>query len=192
MNEHPLRDVTEREVEAFATDGVVCLRGLFDGGWVERLRDAADACMASPGPLNVEIAKERRDRGRFFHDTFVWRYNDDCRDFVFRSPAAKIAARLMGAAKVNIFFDQWLIKEPGTPTRTPWHHDLTYWPVDGWQICTLWLALDRVSAESGAVEYVKGSHKWGQRFQPATFSGIAQYNEPLPEVPDIDAMRDEL
>lgn len=94
MNEHPLRDITEREVETFATDGVVCLRGLFDNGWVERLRDAADACMASPGPLNVEIAKERRDRGRFFHDTFVWRYNDDCRDFVFCSPAAKIAARL--------------------------------------------------------------------------------------------------
>ena len=42
------------------------------------------------------------------------------------------------------------------------------------------------------MEYVKGSHRWGQRFKPATFSGDHDYKEPLPKVPDIDAQRDEL
>ncbi len=85
-----------------------------------------------------------------------------------------------------------LIKEPGTPTRTPWHQDLPYWPIDGWKVCSLWLALDPVTAESGAVEYIKGSHRWGRRYKPATFSGQHDYQEPLPPVPDIEAMRDEL
>ena len=97
----------------------------------------------------------------------------------------------MESEKINIFFDQWLIKEPGTQTKTPWHHDMTYWPVDGNQICTLWLALDTVTADSGAVEYVKGSHKWGQKFKPESFSGGNQYTENLPEIPNIEDQRDE-
>lgn len=188
----PLRDITDEEIESFQRDGVICLRGLFEPQWVERLRGAAEACMAAPTDMSAELAAARADEGRFFHDTFVWRHNADCRAFVFESPAAKIAARMMRSSKVNIFFDQWLIKEPGTPTHTPWHHDLPYWPVDGAQICTLWFALDPVTAESGAVEYIKGSHRWGQRFLPASFSGNPQYTEPLPPVPNIEAQRDSL
>jgi ectoine hydroxylase-related dioxygenase (phytanoyl-CoA dioxygenase family) len=56
---------------------------------------------------------------------------------------------------VNIFYDQLLIKEPGTVKRTPWHHDMPSWPLAGWQVCTIWLALDPVTEESGAVEYVR-------------------------------------
>lgn len=184
--------LTAEQIETYQRDGVVCLRGLFDRAWLERLRAAAEACLAAPTDMSAELAASREDPGRFFHDTFVWRQNTDCRAFLFDSPAADIAAQVMGATRINIVFDQWLIKEPGTPTRTPWHHDLPYWPVDGTQICTLWLALDPVTAESGAVEYVKGSHRWGQRFLPASFSGNPQYTEPLPPVPDIDAMRERL
>jgi ectoine hydroxylase-related dioxygenase (phytanoyl-CoA dioxygenase family) len=52
--------------------------------------------------------------------------------------------------------------------------------------------LDKVTAESGAVEYIKGSHRWGKKFKPASFSGNNQYTENLPDVPDIEAMRGEL
>ena len=187
-----IRDITEAEIVTFATDGVVCLRGAFGVDWVERLREAAEIGLASPGSLHAELAEERGDAGRFFHDTFVWTRNEVCRQFVFESPAAAIAARLMGSRKINIFFDQWLIKEPGTSTRTPWHHDMTYWPIDGQQICTVWLALDQVNAESGAVEYVRGSHLWGQKFRPASFGDGNQYTEDIPEVPDIEAQRDAL
>ena len=192
MNREPLRPITDEETRTFAEDGIVCLRGLFDQDWVEHLRAAAEAGLEAPTHFGEELAAARKEPGRFFHDTFMWRENAACRRYVFESPAAEIAARVMGAEKTHIFFDQWLIKEPGTPTRTPWHHDMTYWPIDGRQICTLWLALDEVTAESGAVEYVKGSHRWGQRFKPATFSGQHDYKEPLPEVPDIDTQRGEL
>ena len=155
------------------------------------MRESAEAGLQAPGELHAELAEERGEGGRFFHDTFVWTRNDTCKEFIFESPAADIAGKLMGSRKINIFFDQWLIKEPGTATRTPWHHDLTYWPINGEQICTLWLALDRVTAETGAVEYIRGSHRWGQRFRPASFGGGNQYTEDIPDVPDIDARRDE-
>ena len=186
-----IRPITPEEIRTYQKDGIVCLRQVFSTDWVNRMRDAAEECMAAPGDLHAELANEHHEEGRFFHDTFVWQRNRTCRDYVFESPAASIAAQVMGSSKANIFFDQWLIKEPGTSTKTPWHHDLTYWPIQGFQICTVWLALDPVAPENGAVEYIKGSHRWGQKYLPASFGSGKQYTEDLPSVPDIDAQRDE-
>ncbi len=184
--------VTDADIRTYQEDGIICLRNVFDRDQVERLREAAEECMAQPSELHAELADLREEKGRFFHDTFVWQRNDYCRSFLFDSVAAQITRQLMRSQKVNLFFDQWLIKEPGTITRTPWHNDQPYWPIKGNQVCTLWLALDDVTRENGAVEYVKGSHLPGQRFRPASFSGSNQYTEDLPEVPDIDAIYDQL
>ena len=150
------RTITPEEIKTYEEDGVVCLRQLFSPEWVTTLQEAAEASLAQPGELHAELAELRQEKGRFFHDTFIWRRNATCRDFVFNSPAGRLAASVLQSEKVNIFFDQWLIKEPSTTTKTPWHHDMTYWPINGRQIATLWLALDSVTAESGAVEYIKG------------------------------------
>lgn len=185
------RKITEQEIATFEKDGIVCLRGLFDPVCVDSLRQAAEDSMQNPGELFAELAEQKKEAGRFFHDTFIWPRNETCRKFVFDSNAGNIAASMMRSGKVNIFFDQWLIKEPGTATKTPWHHDMTYWPIDGSQICTVWLALDPVTKASGAVEYIRGSHRWGKKFKPASFSGNSQYKERLPDVPDIEAQREE-
>ena len=191
MNEMPLREISDDDVRRFEDDGVVRLEGMFDGDWLARLATLVEDDLADPGPLNMELEKTDK-AGRFFFDTFMWTRKEGFRDFVFSSPAAKIAARMSRSQKVNIFFDQLLIKEPGTEEPTPWHNDLPYWPIDGSQICTVWLALDRVTADSGAVEYVKGSHRWGAGYHPPAFAGDNRYRTEFPAVPDIDAMRGDL
>ncbi len=191
MNEMPLREISDDDVRRFEDDGVIRLEGMFDSDWLTRLATLVDDDLADPGPLNMEL--EQTDKaGRFFFDTFMWTRKEGFRDFVFSSPAAKIAARMSRSRKVNIFFDQLLIKEPGTEEPTPWHNDLPYWPIDGSRICTVWLALDRVTADSGAVEYVKGSHRWGTGYHPPAFAGDNRYRTEYPAVPDIEAMRGEL
>ncbi|GAB5469577.1 MAG: phytanoyl-CoA dioxygenase family protein [Rhodospirillales bacterium] len=185
------RDLTDAEIRSYREDGIVCLRGFFDDDCVARLREAAEVMMAAPpSDLVLELAEMREAEGRFFFDTFLWRRNEICKDFVFNSLAGELAGRLMGSRKTNLFFDQWLIKEPGTQVETPWHHDLPYWPVLGDHVCSLWLALDPVTADSGAVEYIKGSHLWGQRMKPASFSGTRPFDEELPPLPDIEAERE--
>lgn len=47
-----------------------------------------------------------------------------------------------------------------------------------------------MTADSGAVEYIKGSHRWGQRLKPQSFSGQTKFDEDLPPVPDIEAERE--
>lgn len=191
MQSVPMRGISDSEICQFETDGIVLLKGLFDKSWIDRLEDLVDQDMAAPGPLHMELEAEGKP-GRFFFDTFMWTRNEGFKNFVFQSPAAQIAATVMRSRKANIFFDQLLVKEPGTEEPTPWHNDMPFWPVDGRQICTVWLALDPVDMASGAVEYVVGSHKWGQRYHPPAFAGDNRYQTEYAPVPDIEAMRDTL
>jgi len=182
------RAVTEDEIAAFRRDGIVCLRGLFDAQWVAQLRKLVEDDMNNPSGMvkNINTADAT---GFFFGDTFVCHHISDFRRAVFDSPAAGVMAALFDARKVNLLFDQILVKEPCTSTPTAWHQDITYWPVTGEQVATLWLALDSVTADTGAVEYVRGSHHWGQRYLAVSFDPEQTYEEDLPEVPDIEAAR---
>ncbi len=189
MNRHPIRPVTEDEIETYARDGIVCLRQVFDPEWVAFLREQVAADMAAPSEMHKNVdAKD--GTGHFFYDTFVSHHLPGFMRAVTDGPGAEAAGRVMGADKTNLIFDQLLVKEPGTSTETVWHHDLTYWPGAGEQIATLWLALDPVTAETGAVEYLKSSHRWGQKFLAISFNPEEKYTEDLPEVPDIEAERD--
>lgn len=180
------------DIEAYRRDGAVCLRGVVGADWIERLRAAVDADMAAPGPMARENTPPGGG-GRFFVDFQLWRRHADVRAFVFESPAAEIAAALMGSPTANWYHDHLLVKEPGTAERTPWHHDQPYYPIDGDQICSLWIPLDPVPRET-CVEYVRGSHRWGRWFAPRFFRqggvDLAVQDPRFEPVPDIDAERD--
>ncbi len=185
----PTFSLTAEDVAAFRRDGIVCLRGVFDADRVERLRELVEADMATPSGMVKNINAEGAT-GFFFGDTFVCHHLAGFRDAVFDSPAAGVMAGLFGAAKVNLLFDQILVKEPNTSTPTVWHQDITYWPVAGTQLATLWVAIDTVTRETGAVEYLRGSHLWNQRYLAVSFDPNQTYEEDLPPVPDIEADRD--
>ncbi len=131
--------VTDTDVAAYERDGVVCLRGAFDAVWVGILCEAVERDLAKPGPNATNFA-EGSTAGKFFGDMFMWRQDNDFRLAALTSPAAAIAARLMGSQNVDIFYDQLFVKEPGTAHPTPWHQDQPYWPVTGWQITSVWIA----------------------------------------------------
>ena len=44
----------------------------------------------------------------------------------------------------TFYHEHVLVKEPGTAARTPWHHDQSYYPVDGDDLCSLWIPVDPV------------------------------------------------
>jgi ectoine hydroxylase-related dioxygenase (phytanoyl-CoA dioxygenase family) len=180
------------DVATYERDGVVCLRGQFDEIWVERMRAAVERDLASPGPNATNFA-EGSTPGTFFGDMFMWRHDPAFRAVAFDSPAAGIAACLMRSNSADFFYDQLFVKEPGTAHPTPWHQDQPYWPVKGWQIASVWIALDRTDHSNGAVEFVAGSHRWGVNFRPTPFRKgheIKFTSSDLVQIPDIDAERD--
>ena len=182
---------SDAEVASYSADGAVCLRNAFPLDWIERLREAVDADMRAPGPM-VRINTPKGAPGYFVVDGQLWQRHAAVRDFVFHSPAARIAQRLMGSDEVVYYHDHLLVKEPGTQERTPWHHDQPYYPIDGEQIVSFWLPLDPVDRAT-CVEYVKGSHRWGRWFQPKFFRqggvDLAVSDPRFEPLPDLDAVR---
>tara|TARA_B110000238_G_scaffold37568_1_gene39498 strand:+ start:3203 stop:4021 length:819 start_codon:yes stop_codon:yes gene_type:complete len=62
---------------------------------------------------------------------------------------------------------QLFCKPPRTGLEVPWHQDGHFWPIEPLATCTLWLAIDNVDAENGAMLYVPGSHLAAQLFAHA-------------------------
>jgi ectoine hydroxylase-related dioxygenase (phytanoyl-CoA dioxygenase family) len=191
MNKRPLATVSAADRAAYEADGVICLRGMFDRDWVERMYAAVDRTMSTPGDRIREHTKAGSP-GRFYARTFMWRWDRDFRDFIFESPAAEIAGRLMGVCEVRLFYDQIFVKEPGTREVTYWHHDLPYWPMRGTQIPSLWLALTPVTRATSGVEYIAGSHKWGKFYRAITPDRNPKLlDDTLEECPDFNERRND-
>lgn len=186
--------VTQSDIDAYDRDGVVCIRGVMGKEWLERLNAATERCVKeSIGDPKKKGFATGGDggTGRFINVVQMWQWDPDFRATALESPLVEVAADIMQARTVNLFADHLLVKEPGTTERTPWHQDQPYWPMTGKQICSIWVAIDPVSKNGGAVEYVAGSHKWGKWFRPESFGGTDQYTKVTWErCPDIDAQRD--
>jgi ectoine hydroxylase-related dioxygenase (phytanoyl-CoA dioxygenase family) len=126
--------------------------------------------------------------GKFLSAVFLWAEDPDFRAFVLDSPVGAIAGALMGSQYVNLFKDHLFVKEAGASAPTPWHQDLPYWCVAGDQVSSLWLALEPVDQDNGAVRFVRGSHRWNRVFDIEDFgSPGTQRSAGLEKVPDIDA-----
>ena len=183
--------IAEACVADYERDGVVCLRDQFDAAWVERLRAAVEHDLAAPGPNATNFA-EGSSAGKFFGDMFMWRRDPEFAAAALESPAPAIAAALMRTQHADFFYDQLFVKEPGTAHPTPWHQDQPYWQVKGWQIASVWIALDAIDRGNGAVEFIAGSHRWGIHYRPTPFRKgheIKFTDSDLVQIPDIDAQR---
>src|SRR5262249_39464790 len=135
------RSVRDEEILAYYRDGAAVLRGIVDRAWVEALREAIERVFRNRGEFSFD--HQTKDQpGRFGEDLFLWRRAPTSDAFMRRSPMPELAARVLGSRTVRCFYDQLLVKEPGTGAPTPWHQDLPYWPVKGSQILSIWVPFD--------------------------------------------------
>ena len=181
-------NVTETEVEQYQREGVVFLRQALSHEQVELLREAAQ-----------EVIEQRRETaldhaagtgGVFFHDVDLWKAMPEVRDIETKSAVPGIAAVLMKAKSLSLYGDHLLVKEPGSPlASTPWHQDEPYMRAAGTQMVSVWIALDRVTLDTGAMRFVRGSHKWGKLFRPVRFAQGEEFAQDRfsESVPDVDA-----
>ncbi len=161
----PSRDLTASELDSLARDGVVCARGLLDLDTIETLRDALEDAIQKLSVLSKGL---NRDSQGFHGDIFVWKLHDAFRDLALFSALPVLAQQVLGTPTVNFFYEQFFVKRAGSPVDTPWHQDIPFWPVEGNQIISFWITLDPVTRKSSGLEFVRGSHRWSQRYKAVT------------------------
>lgn len=191
MPEAPLRSLTREEIETYDRDGVVCLSGLFSDHWIRKMEKAIDHAVANPTTMGRAVSMKDE---AFSGDLFLWKVDNEFCDFVYESPASIIAQQLLGSTVVRHFYDQLFVKPAGCHVPTPWHHDVTFWPVrlDSQNLCSLWITFDPVDRNSSGLEFVKGSHRWPERFKAVTpnYDPYMMDTE-LPTAPDFAKERSE-
>jgi ectoine hydroxylase-related dioxygenase (phytanoyl-CoA dioxygenase family) len=156
-------ELTQDQVSDFRANGHVLLPAVVSQEDIDYYRPAINDAVKR---LNEEKRKmaERDTYGKAFLQTMnLWRQDKTVRAFSLAGRFGQIAANLLGVAKVRIYHDQALFKEPGGGP-TPWHQDQFYWPLDSHDTVTMWMPLVPVSEAMGMLTFASGSHKKGLLF----------------------------
>ncbi len=192
MTDSQLRTIEPELLDQYDADGVVVLRDAVSSEWLKQLADAVERDIAEPGPFFHGYEAEG---GRFHGNLRTWQHDAAFECFCLQSELPGLARQLLRTDKLNLLYDQLFVKEKQTANRTRWHNDQPYWPIRGWQVVSLWVALDPTTLQTGALEFVRGSHRWDRWFQPETFGvteAINAYerNPDYEPIPDIESDRD--
>lgn len=151
-------ELTQEQIDFYAENGYVKLKGVFSGELLEHFRRLIQARVAelSTDALPME---QRSTYGKAFLQIMnLWTESPEVKTFVFGKRLARIAAELMGVSGVRIYHDQALYKEPGGGI-TPWHADQYYWPVNSDRTVTAWVPLQQTPMAMGPLAFSEKSHR---------------------------------
>ena len=112
-----------------------------------------------------------------------------------RTPALLDAVERVIGPDVILWGSQLFCKPAGTGLAVPWHQDGHFWPIRPLATCTVWIAIDDVDEENGAMRFVPGSHRTRELYphadQPSEESALNA--ELVPEHVDLERVEvDEL
>ena len=158
--------LSSEEVSKFKKNGAIFLKGKFDKTWIKKLQKGIERDIKNPSPRFKSHTVEKGIPA-YLEDYWTWDLVPEFKDFVFNSPYAKIASELMSAKKINLVMDNWFLREAGSKSSTPFHHDVSYFDMEG-TMCVLWLPLQATKKNEGVV-WVKGSHLWNKLFLRVLF-----------------------
>lgn len=60
---------------------------------------------------------------------------------------------------IALWNSSFFAKPAKVGTRTPWHQDGEYWPIEPLATCTVWIAVDSSTVENGCLRVIPGSHQ---------------------------------
>ena len=150
VNEAP-RTLTPEQLRRFNRDGFIEGLGLFD------LDEAAANRRYFDGLLEQARARRR--------DAYsINGYQSRCQgiyDIATHPHLLDCVEDLIGP-NIVCWGTHYFCKLPGDVREVPYHQDAVYWPFRPARAVTVWLAIDDVTADSGPMCFLPGSHRLGR------------------------------
>ena len=174
--------LTGAELVSFYQSGYLRLGRILDDEMLRSLREAvtdgrgtADGDLLDPAAWPEGEGGVPQEPGRNVSFQFnLWRSDDRYKAVAMDPRLGGWAAQVLGASRVRLLEDNALTKDPHTGGALKWHQDYSYWPLGQPNAVTVWIALDDVTFDNGAVQMAAGSHLLGERL-PRVFGTGASY-----------------
>ncbi len=137
--------LSETEVEQYHRDGYVIPDYRLDGALVEEIKDAHDRLLAKH-PEFSDYCPALLAFDRSFLN--VGRHPD----------LVAMVEQLIGA-NFALWNSSFFAKPAQVGTKTPFHQDGRYWPIEPLASCSIWIAIDAATTENGCLRFIPGTHK---------------------------------
>jgi len=162
---------TAADFDAFARDGFLIAHRVLDDAVVERLRARFDALYQGEfetgiQPDEVNWRAGESDAALTRQICNAWKADRALARVVLDAGIGRAIARLANWDGARVIQDNVLWKPPGAGALGM-HQDTAYlaWYAPR-AMLSCWLALDDTTAAGGAVQFARGSHRWGPAQQP--------------------------
>ncbi len=191
FSENPLDLLSDVAIEHYQNDGVTIVKNVLHPEWLLLLETGLERVLNASSQRLHKFFEGKE--GEFIETIRNFDVIPEIRRFVYDSPIADMAGKIIGSENLWLYSDEFFIKEGGNAERTPWHQDTPYWPIEGEQIVSAWISLDPLPKEE-CLEYVAKSHKGAMYdgFSPSKVSEdptAPHYGDELPRLPDIESDR---
>lgn len=176
--------ITPPDRERFDRDGFLLVDSLIDIDLIDGLRSAFDDLFSGVFETGVrpdEVNWQSRDGDPTLTRQICngWRANRTIARVVLDQSLGEALARFTGWPGVRIMQDNVLWKPVGARSLG-FHQDSSYL---AWfrpsLMMTCWIALDETSAEGGAMELVRGSHRWPLSEPEGEFHAPVDYRKTM-------------
>jgi len=164
MNNFNLSDeypISKGDVNFFDENGFLFLPGVLSEDEISYFREVIDSVVNEKTKGDTRPLSERSPYEReFLQCGHLWWEYPEIKKLTLSPRLGSIALQLLKGTHVRLWHDQALYKLPGGDATEP-HQDVSYWPMKERQAGTIWIALDEVTEEMGAMNFIPGSHKAG-------------------------------
>lgn len=173
----------------FAEHGFLACRRIYTPLEVKRLQLAVEEVLARPGgpvdrdgkPVLLNVTALAGTTTPVVRE--IAHLHDEFRRHVFNPVIAEMASELLESDELRLVTDQLAVKDPHVSGTIHWHQDYSSFQLEPATQVTCWTTLDDVTADSGGLEYVPGSHRLGEYAPVNLATGRANPADPTPCVP---------
>lgn len=185
-----IRDFSDAEIAQYQKQGASYLPAFADADLVQHLLATINDPTRSEGRYKNALSQS----GTFTEERFLYPSVPGVRDYALNQQIGRNIAKAMGTDRTRVLFDHLFHCGANTPVDYYWHQDLSYWPIDGEQVCTIWMVLNDCDVNSGALELVLDSDKGGiyaiRPFGDEDFGEEVKKNYNAESIPKYEAERD--
>ena len=93
-NEDSTEGVDQASLNRYKRDGVICIRNYFDQYWLDLVKEGIEKNLNNPSRYRDWLIGED-GKGLYFNDLMNWKNIKEFTEFVWKSPAARLAGTLM-------------------------------------------------------------------------------------------------